>query len=110
MADTSSGVAYKGSKPDLQGALIFSVTPPDTGYCMAVKGRSVADPLIDGEKVKDVLSLLSCSCHDEFCGPLSDYVRQVALATTTTIIVENVIGDIRKCHYLTAYYSSLPVT
>ncbi|GFU17531.1 uncharacterized protein TNCV_5069351 [Trichonephila clavipes] len=26
----------------------------------------------------------SCPCHDEFCGPLSDYVRQVALATTTT--------------------------
>ncbi|GFV58882.1 uncharacterized protein TNCV_1825901 [Trichonephila clavipes] len=26
----------------------------------------------------------SCPCHDEFCGPHSDYVRQVALATTTT--------------------------
>ncbi|GFV03543.1 uncharacterized protein TNCV_5060841 [Trichonephila clavipes] len=26
----------------------------------------------------------SCPCHDEFRGPLSDYVRQVALATTTT--------------------------
>ncbi|GFU34637.1 uncharacterized protein TNCV_1993561 [Trichonephila clavipes] len=25
----------------------------------------------------------SCPCHDEFCGPRSDYVRQVALATTT---------------------------
>ncbi|GFV94715.1 uncharacterized protein TNCV_3864381 [Trichonephila clavipes] len=25
----------------------------------------------------------SCPCHDEFCGPHSDYVRQVALATTT---------------------------
>ncbi|GFV10245.1 hypothetical protein TNCV_3661971 [Trichonephila clavipes] len=23
-------------------------------------------------------------CHDEFCGPRSDYVRQVALETTTT--------------------------
>ncbi|GFU58211.1 retrovirus-related Pol polyprotein from transposon 297 [Trichonephila clavipes] len=28
----------------------------------------------------------SCPCHDEFRGPRSDYVRQVALATTTTII------------------------
>ncbi|GFW52269.1 uncharacterized protein TNCV_2427161 [Trichonephila clavipes] len=26
----------------------------------------------------------SCLCHDEFRGPRSDYVRQVALATTTT--------------------------
>ncbi|GFY28198.1 integrase catalytic domain-containing protein [Trichonephila clavipes] len=26
----------------------------------------------------------SSPCHDEFCGPRSDYVRQVALATTTT--------------------------
>ncbi|PRD35118.1 UNVERIFIED_CONTAM: hypothetical protein NCL1_12579 [Trichonephila clavipes] len=26
----------------------------------------------------------SCPCHDEFRGPHSDYVRQVALATTTT--------------------------
>ncbi|GFW09094.1 uncharacterized protein TNCV_3081861 [Trichonephila clavipes] len=26
----------------------------------------------------------SCPCHDEFRGPRSDYVRQVALATTTT--------------------------
>ncbi|GFW23233.1 uncharacterized protein TNCV_3803331 [Trichonephila clavipes] len=26
----------------------------------------------------------SCPCHDEFRGPCSDYVRQVALATTTT--------------------------
>ncbi|GFS52918.1 uncharacterized protein TNCV_330741 [Trichonephila clavipes] len=25
----------------------------------------------------------SCPCHDEFRGPRSDYVRQVALATTT---------------------------
>ncbi|GFU01841.1 hypothetical protein TNCV_1523431 [Trichonephila clavipes] len=28
----------------------------------------------------------SCPCHDEFRGPRSDYVRQVALATTTTTI------------------------
>ncbi|GFX11963.1 uncharacterized protein TNCV_2997471 [Trichonephila clavipes] len=28
----------------------------------------------------------SCPCHDEFRGPRSDYVRQVALATTTTYI------------------------
>ncbi|GFU55014.1 uncharacterized protein TNCV_425241 [Trichonephila clavipes] len=28
----------------------------------------------------------SCPCHDEFRGPRSDYVRQVALATTTTNI------------------------
>ncbi|GFX29603.1 uncharacterized protein TNCV_4776751 [Trichonephila clavipes] len=27
----------------------------------------------------------SCPCHDEFRGPRSDYVRQVALATTTNI-------------------------
>ncbi|GFX90648.1 hypothetical protein TNCV_3194661 [Trichonephila clavipes] len=27
-----------------------------------------------------------CPCHDEFRGPRSDYVRQVALATTTTTI------------------------
>ncbi|GFU57757.1 hypothetical protein TNCV_3639041 [Trichonephila clavipes] len=27
-----------------------------------------------------------CPCHDEFRGPRSDYVRQVALATTTTYI------------------------
>ncbi|GFY06453.1 hypothetical protein TNCV_412031 [Trichonephila clavipes] len=26
----------------------------------------------------------SCPCHDEFRGPRSDYVRRVALATTTT--------------------------
>ncbi|GFX55771.1 uncharacterized protein TNCV_3428421 [Trichonephila clavipes] len=26
----------------------------------------------------------TCPCHDEFRGPRSDYVRQVALATTTT--------------------------
>ncbi|GFT13043.1 uncharacterized protein TNCV_431581 [Trichonephila clavipes] len=26
----------------------------------------------------------SCPCHDEFRGPRSNYVRQVALATTTT--------------------------
>ncbi|GFT54290.1 uncharacterized protein TNCV_2467881 [Trichonephila clavipes] len=26
----------------------------------------------------------SCPCHDEFLGPRSDYVRRVALATTTT--------------------------
>ncbi|GFX63888.1 uncharacterized protein TNCV_4346031 [Trichonephila clavipes] len=26
----------------------------------------------------------SCPCHNEFRGPRSDYVRQVALATTTT--------------------------
>ncbi|GFU35155.1 uncharacterized protein TNCV_2106051 [Trichonephila clavipes] len=26
----------------------------------------------------------SCPCHDEFRGPRSDYVREVALATTTT--------------------------
>ncbi|GFV00766.1 uncharacterized protein TNCV_1385841 [Trichonephila clavipes] len=28
----------------------------------------------------------SCPCHDEFRGPRSDYVRQVALATTTTVM------------------------
>ncbi|GFX49651.1 uncharacterized protein TNCV_4902931 [Trichonephila clavipes] len=28
----------------------------------------------------------SCPCHDEFCGSRSDYVRQVALATTTTTL------------------------
>ncbi|GFY30591.1 uncharacterized protein TNCV_3117531 [Trichonephila clavipes] len=28
----------------------------------------------------------SCPCHDEFRGPRSDYVRQVALATTTTYL------------------------
>ncbi|GFW19683.1 uncharacterized protein TNCV_1605741 [Trichonephila clavipes] len=28
----------------------------------------------------------SCPCHDEFRGPRSDYVRQVALATTTVNI------------------------
>ncbi|GFW69660.1 uncharacterized protein TNCV_490041 [Trichonephila clavipes] len=28
----------------------------------------------------------SCPCHDEFRGPRSDYVRQVALATTTTTV------------------------
>ncbi|GFX92618.1 uncharacterized protein TNCV_4087231 [Trichonephila clavipes] len=27
----------------------------------------------------------SCPCHDEFRGPRSDYVRQVALATTTSV-------------------------
>ncbi|GFY01097.1 uncharacterized protein TNCV_5075641 [Trichonephila clavipes] len=27
----------------------------------------------------------SCPCHDEFRGPRSDYVRQVALATTTSM-------------------------
>ncbi|GFU76278.1 uncharacterized protein TNCV_527581 [Trichonephila clavipes] len=30
----------------------------------------------------------SCPCHDEFRGPRSDYVRQVALATTTTSILQ----------------------
>ncbi|GFU14586.1 uncharacterized protein TNCV_406431 [Trichonephila clavipes] len=28
----------------------------------------------------------SCPCHDEFRGPRSDYVKQVALATTTTTL------------------------
>ncbi|GFU25445.1 uncharacterized protein TNCV_3532081 [Trichonephila clavipes] len=33
---------------------------------------------------------ISCPCHEEFrCGPRSDYVRQVALATTTTEIAPN---------------------
>ncbi|GFV48352.1 uncharacterized protein TNCV_2479171 [Trichonephila clavipes] len=32
----------------------------------------------------------SCPCHDEFRGPRSDYVRQVALATTTTNIFPEV--------------------
>ncbi|GFV61954.1 uncharacterized protein TNCV_4107581 [Trichonephila clavipes] len=31
----------------------------------------------------------SCPCHDEFRGPRSDYVRQVALATTTTTRICN---------------------
>ncbi|GFU69233.1 MULE domain-containing protein [Trichonephila clavipes] len=31
----------------------------------------------------------SCPCHDEFRGPRSDYVRQVALATTTTEMKNN---------------------
>ncbi|GFV16206.1 uncharacterized protein TNCV_3379701 [Trichonephila clavipes] len=31
----------------------------------------------------------SCPCHDEFRGPRSDYVRQVALATTTTKLFLN---------------------
>ncbi|GFV44992.1 uncharacterized protein TNCV_615821 [Trichonephila clavipes] len=31
----------------------------------------------------------SCPCHDEFRGHRSDYVRQVALATTTTTIPIN---------------------
>ncbi|GFV58855.1 hypothetical protein TNCV_1260821 [Trichonephila clavipes] len=30
----------------------------------------------------------SCPSHDEFRGPRSDYVRQVALATTTTEMCE----------------------
>ncbi|GFU54754.1 uncharacterized protein TNCV_1037971 [Trichonephila clavipes] len=34
----------------------------------------------------------SCPCHDEFRGPRSDYIRQVALATTTTTTVPNVVG------------------
>ncbi|GFU83401.1 hypothetical protein TNCV_1139101 [Trichonephila clavipes] len=29
----------------------------------------------------------SCSCHDEFRGPLSDYVRQVALENNNTFVV-----------------------
>ncbi|GFY04649.1 uncharacterized protein TNCV_419051 [Trichonephila clavipes] len=33
----------------------------------------------------------SCPCHDEFRGPRSDYVRQVALATTTTTTVVGVL-------------------
>ncbi|GFS64875.1 uncharacterized protein TNCV_2000821 [Trichonephila clavipes] len=34
----------------------------------------------------------SCRCHDESRGPRSDYVRQVALATTTTV-TEKVFCD-----------------
>ncbi|GFY02182.1 uncharacterized protein TNCV_5100421 [Trichonephila clavipes] len=34
----------------------------------------------------------SCPCHDEFRGPLSDYVRQMALATTTTTYFTNIIA------------------
>ncbi|GFW95832.1 uncharacterized protein TNCV_5023671 [Trichonephila clavipes] len=34
-------------------------------------------------------SCTSCPCHDEFRGPRSDYVRQVALATTTTSLFPN---------------------
>ncbi|GFS55623.1 hypothetical protein TNCV_131451 [Trichonephila clavipes] len=30
----------------------------------------------------------SCPCHNEFRGPRSDYVRQVALATQQQIIME----------------------
>ncbi|GFX72955.1 uncharacterized protein TNCV_2813951 [Trichonephila clavipes] len=35
----------------------------------------------------------SCPCHDEFRGPRSDYVRQVALATTTTYKMYLLISD-----------------
>ncbi|GFU98301.1 hypothetical protein TNCV_3005851 [Trichonephila clavipes] len=35
----------------------------------------------------------SCPCHDEFRGPRSDYVRQVALATTTTTFSEQKFAD-----------------
>ncbi|GFY17025.1 uncharacterized protein TNCV_1088021 [Trichonephila clavipes] len=33
----------------------------------------------------------SCPCHDEFRGPRSDYVRQVALATTTTTTINRLV-------------------
>ncbi|GFV31568.1 hypothetical protein TNCV_4938791 [Trichonephila clavipes] len=38
--------------------------------------------------------LTSCPCHDEFRGPRSDYVRQVALATTTPLLttIPTVVG------------------
>ncbi|GFV84870.1 hypothetical protein TNCV_4298521 [Trichonephila clavipes] len=39
----------------------------------------------------------SCPCHDEFRGPHSDYVRQVALATTTTTSPE--LEDILLNHH-----------
>ncbi|GFV70277.1 uncharacterized protein TNCV_2513761 [Trichonephila clavipes] len=34
----------------------------------------------------------SCPCHDEFRGPRSDYVRQVALATTTTTTLKSIMA------------------
>ncbi|GFU96738.1 hypothetical protein TNCV_839631 [Trichonephila clavipes] len=36
--------------------------------------------------------VLLAPCHDEFRGPRSDYVRQVALATTTTTFGTTLVG------------------
>ncbi|GFX26360.1 hypothetical protein TNCV_949581 [Trichonephila clavipes] len=43
---------------------------------------SFTEPSLSPVKANDKRT--SCPCHDEFRGPRSDYVRQVALATTTT--------------------------
>ncbi|GFU86757.1 hypothetical protein TNCV_4541471 [Trichonephila clavipes] len=40
----------------------------------------------------------SCPCHDEFRGPRSDYVRQVALATTTTTKAAKHLKE-KKCSF-----------
>ncbi|GFY01604.1 hypothetical protein TNCV_2607881 [Trichonephila clavipes] len=36
--------------------------------------------------------VLLAPCHDEFCGPRSDYVRQVALETTLATVILNLIN------------------
>ncbi|GFW17147.1 secernin-1 [Trichonephila clavipes] len=58
----------------------------------------------------------SCPCHDEFRGPRSDYVRQVASATTTTTkkdlpitplnSIQRHLGvDFDKTHFVADLYS-----
>ncbi|GFU33405.1 hypothetical protein TNCV_4362281 [Trichonephila clavipes] len=45
----------------------------------------------------------SCPCHDEFRGPRSDYVRQVALATTTTTTPgQKIYENCTKCNLVQA--------
>ncbi|GFW63578.1 uncharacterized protein TNCV_402441 [Trichonephila clavipes] len=42
----------------------------------------------------------SCPCHDEFRGPRSDYVRQVALATTT-----KTLSNLHNTESLSSFWS-----
>ncbi|GFU75863.1 hypothetical protein TNCV_1653211 [Trichonephila clavipes] len=52
-----------------------------------LNSRRAANPLVrlvDGEeRLRPTTGVRLAPCHDEFRGPRSDYVRQVALATTT---------------------------
>ncbi|GFV83669.1 hypothetical protein TNCV_3612431 [Trichonephila clavipes] len=50
-----------------------------------VRGRvAIFDPSGVSPSLNRTVTCFMCPCHDEFRGPRSDYVRQVALATTTT--------------------------
>ncbi|GFT97943.1 hypothetical protein TNCV_2168341 [Trichonephila clavipes] len=75
----------------------WRIFPPLQSHAEIVEveigGVVIYRPFGEFRRAKIVLSLVWCSrpttgvllapCHDEFRGPRSDYVRQVALETTT---------------------------